>query len=79
MKKTYAVLALIAVAILVAYALLPDRSFKEDLLPVPEGATLDGYDDRSDGGAGNVVDRYACPFDDFQHTNFGGPLGTAAA
>ena len=51
MKKTYAVLALIAVAILVAYALLPDRSFKEDLLPVPEGATLDGYDDRSDGGA----------------------------
>jgi hypothetical protein len=51
MKKTYAVLALIAIAILVAYALLPDRSFKEDLLPVPEGVTLDGYDDRSDGGA----------------------------
>ena len=51
MKKTYAVLALIAIAILVAYALLPDRSFKENLLPVPEGVTLDGYDDRSDGGA----------------------------
>lgn len=51
MKKTYALLALIAIAILVAYALLPDRSFKEDLLPVPEGVTLDGYDDRSDGGA----------------------------
>ena len=51
MKKTYVVLALIAVAIIVAYALLPERSFKEDLLPVPEGVALDAYDDRSDGGA----------------------------
>lgn len=51
MKKTYAVLAIVAAAILVAYALLPDRSFSEVVFPLSEGVTLDKYDDRLDGGA----------------------------
>lgn len=50
MKKTYAVLAIVAAAILVAYALLPDRSFSEVVFPLSEGVTLDKYDDRLDGG-----------------------------
>ena len=50
MKKTYAVLAIAAIAILVIYFLLPDRNFSEVVFPVPEGATFDKYDDRSDGG-----------------------------
>ena len=51
MKKTYAVLAIVAAAILVAYALLPDRSFSEVVFPLSEGVTLDKYDDRLDGGS----------------------------
>lgn len=50
MKKTYAVLAIVAAAILVAYALLPDRSFSEVVFPLYEGVSLDKYDDRLDGG-----------------------------
>ena len=51
MKKTYAVLAVAAIAILAIYFLLPDRNFAEIIFPVPEGATLEKYDDRSDGGS----------------------------
>ena len=51
MKKTYAVLAIVAAAILVAYALLPDRSFSEVVFPLSEGVALDKYDDRLDGGS----------------------------
>ena len=51
MKKTYAVLAIVAAAILVAYALLPDRSFSEVVFPLYEGVSLDKYDDRLDGGS----------------------------
>ena len=55
MKKTYAVLAIVAAAILVAYALLPDRSFSEVVFPLSEGVTLDKYDDRLDGGTDTAV------------------------
>lgn len=51
MKKTYAVLAIVAAAILVAYALLPDRSFSEVVFPLSEGVSLEKYDDRLDGGS----------------------------
>jgi len=50
MKKTYVILAIAAFAVLAVYALLPDRNFEERLIPLPEGATLEKYDDRSDGG-----------------------------
>ena len=55
MKKTYAVLAIAAIAILAVYFLLPDRNFSETVFPVPEGATFEKYDDRSDGGASEVT------------------------
>lgn len=55
MKKTYAFLAIAAVAILVIYFLLPDRNFSESVFPVPEGATFDKYDDSSDGGASTAT------------------------
>ena len=51
MKKTYALLAIAAVVVLVAYALLPSREFREEVFPLAEGVTLDKYDDRSDGGS----------------------------
>lgn len=50
MKKTYAVLAIVAIAILVAYALIPERTFSEVVFPLAEGTSLDKYDDRLDGG-----------------------------
>ncbi|MBR4916795.1 MAG: CIA30 family protein [Fibrobacter sp.] len=55
MKKTYAVLAIAAIAVLVIYFCLPDRNFSESVFPVPEGATFDKYDDRSDGGMSEVA------------------------
>jgi len=55
MKKTYAVLAIVAAAILVAYALIPDRSFTEVVFPLADGVSLDKYDDRLDGGASEAA------------------------
>ena len=55
MKKTYAVLAVVAIAILAIYFLLPDREFSEMVFPAPEGTAFDKYDDKSDGGASEAT------------------------
>lgn len=55
MKKTYAVLAIAAIAILAIYFLLPDREFSEMVFPAPEGVTLEKYDDKSDGGTSEAT------------------------
>ena len=50
MKKTYAILAVIAALVLTVYALLPDSYFEETVFPLQEGVSVFGYDDVSDGG-----------------------------
>lgn len=50
MRKTYAILAVIAAVVLAIYALLPDVFFEENVFPMDEGVTLIGYDDSTDGG-----------------------------
>ena len=55
MKKTYAVLAVVAIAILAIYFLLPDRNFSEVVFPAPEGTAFDKYDDKSDGGSSEAA------------------------
>ena len=51
MKKTNVLLAIAAIAVLVIYALLPDREFREVVFPLSEEVSLDKYDDKSDGGS----------------------------
>jgi hypothetical protein len=54
MKKTYAILAAIAAAVLIVYSLLPDSYFTESVFPLEENVTVFGYDDLADGGESSV-------------------------
>ena len=40
MKKTYAILAVIAALVLTVYALLPDSYFEETVFPLKEGVSV---------------------------------------
>ena len=51
MRKTYTILLIAAVIILVAYNLLPKRAFHESIFPMDASTTLSHYDDVSDGGS----------------------------
>lgn len=54
MKKTWYILATIAVATLVAYFALPIRFFVEPVFPLMENSTLEAYDDKYDGGKSEI-------------------------
>jgi len=54
MRKTYAILALIAVVVLGVYLAMPDRNFTESVFPLAETASVAPYDDKSDGGSSNI-------------------------
>lgn len=66
MRKTYAILAVIAAVVLAIYAILPDVLFVEHVFPMEQGTVLIGYDDSTDGGdskANMVVGDSAISFD----------------
>jgi hypothetical protein len=54
MRKTYTILGVIAVIVLVVYSLIPDSFFVESVYPLEEGMFVTNYDDRADGGFSNA-------------------------
>lgn len=55
MKKTWSILAVIAVATVVAYFALPIRFFVENIIPFENEIRPVAYDDESDGGTSKVT------------------------
>ena len=54
MRKTYTILGVIAVIVLVIYSQIPDSFFVESVYPLEEGMFVTNYDDRADGGFSNA-------------------------
>ncbi len=54
MRKTYAVLAVIAAIVLGIYFALPDREFVENVFPLDNGISVVAYDDKADGGLSEI-------------------------
>lgn len=54
MKKTWFILAVIAVSVLVAYFTLPIRFFTDSVFPLIEKKPVVAYDDKTDGGVSEV-------------------------
>lgn len=50
MRKTYTILGIISVIVIVVYSLIPDSFFVESVYPAEEGVFVTNYDDRADGG-----------------------------
>jgi len=55
MKKSYTILAIIAIVVIAVYALLPEKRFAENVFPLGEGTGASAYDDKSDGGSSLVL------------------------
>ena len=54
MRKTYAILALIAALVVGVYLALPKGDFVESVFPLEKTASVLAYDDKSDGGSSDV-------------------------
>jgi hypothetical protein len=54
MKKSYTILGIIAILVLVIYYALPEKRFAENVFPLGEGAKVSAYDDNSAGGTSVV-------------------------
>lgn len=54
MRKTYAVLAVIAAVVLGVYFALPDREFIENVFPLGDNNAVVAYDDKTDGGLSEI-------------------------
>ena len=54
MKKSYTILGIIAILVLVIYNALPEKRFAENVFPVGEGVKVSAYDDNSAGGTSVV-------------------------
>ena len=54
MKKSYTILAIIAVIIVAVYVMLPKERFAENVFPLGDGAKVSAYDDNADGGSSVV-------------------------
>ena len=54
MKKSYTILAIIAVIVVAIYVMLPKERFAENVFPLGDGAKVSAYDDNADGGTSAV-------------------------
>ena len=54
MKKSYTILGIIAVIIIVIYVMIPKERFAENVFPLGEGTKAFAYDDNADGGTSVV-------------------------
>lgn len=54
MRKTYAILAVIAAIVVGVYLALPESDFTESVFPLNETATVVAFDDKADGGSSNI-------------------------
>ena len=55
MKKSYTILAIIAIVAIVIYVALPKKQFAENVFPLGEGVKVSAYDDNYDGGESVVL------------------------
>lgn len=55
MKKSYTILAIIAVIVIAIYVMLPKERFVESVFPLGDGAKVSAYDDNADGGTSVVL------------------------
>lgn len=54
MKKSYTILGIIAILVLIIYYMMPEKRFSENVFPLGEGAKVSAYDDNSAGGTSLV-------------------------
>ena len=54
MKKSYTILAIIAIIVVAIYVMLPKERFAESVFPLGDGAKVSAYDDNADGGTSAV-------------------------
>ena len=54
MKKSYTILGIIAVIIIIIYVMIPKERFAETVFPLGEGTKVSAYDDNADGGTSVV-------------------------
>ena len=54
MKKSYTILGIIAVIVIIIYVMIPKERFAENVFPLGEGTKVSSYDDNADGGTSVV-------------------------
>lgn len=54
MKKSYTILAIVAILVIVIYSLIPETRFAEKVFPLGESFAVSAYDDNADGGSSVV-------------------------
>ena len=66
MKKSYTILAIIAIIVVAIYVMLPKERFAETVFPLGDGAKVSAYDDNADGGMSAVQFKSADSLVSFQ-------------
>ena len=54
MKKSYTILAIIAIIVVAIYVMLPKERFAETVFPLGDGAKVSAFDDNAAGGTSAV-------------------------
>ena len=54
MKKSYTILAIIAIIVVAIYVMLPKERFAETVFPLGDGAKVSAFDDNAAGGTSVV-------------------------
>lgn len=55
MKKSYTILAIVAIIAIIVYCALPEKRFAESVFPLVDNTTASVYDDNYDGGSSVVL------------------------